>query len=230
MFLAEKELYKELDEKGMIDRRFPHWWTTGFEDRRYVKPEEFFGGLSEFEGERFQLGDDTRDIRYTIVNSKLNGIEVPVFVTAKPLTESEMGDIRKDGLKDTFWHTGESYPHIRGIGLALEDYAFFWYPLKSALDMNIESHGVKLIDIRGNADPESFYWRLVHKKMLPSKKTYYNINYSQERDRMPKLPFVPFYDFSPEGKEMTIVPAGHGKQPSPDYPALIVHQHRKDPL
>jgi len=230
MFLAEKELYKELDERGIIDKRFPHWWTTGFEDRRYVRPEEFFGGLSDFEGRKFQLGPDDKDIRFTTVMGKLYGMDVPFFVTAKPLTENEMEDIKQDGLKDTFWHTGESWPHIRGIGLSLEDYAFFWHPVKSILSLRMESHGTKLTEVYFNEEPESFFWRLIHKKMLAGKRTYYNINHSQERERMPGLPFIPFYEFSPEGKEMTIVPAGHGKLSSPDYPALIVPREGETPL
>ena len=85
MFLAEEMVFNALDDAEIIDKRFPIWWSNGFEDRRYVEPGEFFGNLVDFEGERVQLGEDNENIRFTVLKQDLYGVDAPFFVTVQPL-------------------------------------------------------------------------------------------------------------------------------------------------
>jgi hypothetical protein len=230
MLLAEKELYDELDNAGIIDKRFPLWWTIGFEGRRYVKPEEFFGEFSDFEGSKFKLGSEYKDIKFTIVDHKLYGMDVPLFVTAKPLEEYAQERIKEWGLKNSFWLMAESYPHVRGIGMSLEDYALFWYPTKSRLGLEHDFHGIKLRDHAYYTRPESFFHMLRVYHMRNRKKTYYNINYSKDDCSVPRVPFVPFYEFGQQDNQATIVPSVHSTDKDPDLPTLIISQPPNQPV
>ena len=70
----------------------------------------------------------------------IEGLKLPLFVTVKPLDEYDSIRVKEIG-----WETSlnaESYPHIRGIGLYLNDDLFFWYPTKNILktQINIIAH------------------------------------------------------------------------------------------
>jgi hypothetical protein len=227
--LLEQETIDELDRSGIIDKRFPIWWSNGFEDRECFEPDRFFGDLVDFEGKLVQLGEEDENIRFTVLKEELYGMEVPLFVTAKPVAGYWQKTIRELGWQDCFGFVAESYPHIRGIALSFDDDVFYWYPMRSdmKLDSEIEFGGIKLKDYSYNTDHRSFFSGLISHHMALSRKTYYNINYKEDDYNVPDLPFVPFYEFR-NGNEMMVIPSECGGKVH--LPALVIGRRGEDCL
>lgn len=224
----EKEKYTKLDGDGVIDKGLPCWWELGFEGRHYVEPEGFFAGLEEFEGRGVHLGLDDKDIRFTIIYKEVNGLEMPLFVTSKPLDKLNQKFVAEDGWDKMLPLVAESLPHVRGIALSLNKELFFWYPTKSGLGSEIEFEGNKIRDHSDSIAPRSFFSRLLSYHMIPSKGTYHNVSYEGDNWRVPKLDFVPFYEFSGREREGMVVPSKSRAKLM--LPALVIGRGAGIPL
>ncbi|MBI4021399.1 MAG: hypothetical protein HY369_04085 [Candidatus Aenigmarchaeota archaeon] len=217
MFYAGQETYAALHEAGIIDKRLPNWWSLGFEGRRYVSPDEFRGRLQDVRGMRVYCGPDDRDILFTVVPAQFRELEVPVFVTAKPLDAYWQELIEREGWDPDHVEpfAGESHPHARGIALASTPEVFFWYPTKAGLGTAASCGDLALWDISAQ-DPLRFFSKLVSYHVLPSRRTYQR---REPLDSPDQVPWVPFYDFSTGEGRATIVPSVRGS--CPHLPTLV---------
>lgn len=232
MFLAERKLYSNLNEQGLIDSRFPLWWSIGFEGRHYVRPEEFVGSLADMDGRKVRYGPDNADLSFTVMDTEIHGTSVPLFVTVKPFTKMDAGIATSDDIphEKRFGFMVETYPHIRGIALGLDDETLLWYPTKTGLGIgnSIEIGGTELRDYSDSIDPRSFFSRLLSYHMMHHRRTYHEINHKKDDYKVPDSPFVPLFGFTGLGENMTIVPSV--RSDNVHLPALVISRGSNEPV
>ena len=233
MLLSDAGLYHELGSRQLIDARYPLWWSNGFEGSRYVEPSEFFGGLEDFDGRPVQPGDDMENIRYTVIRETVAGLQTPLFVTVKPIDADHIDEERRYGKDKMFPVNAETYPHVRGVALAMTDDVIFWYPTTGGLGVGgrIAYEGLELRDHSHFTEPRVFFANLLNNHMYLKGRRRLYCGRNDQRDIYPEFPRVPFFELSADSHDtgkMTIVPADANIELH--LPMLVVREQASRPV
>ncbi len=250
--MVNKKLLQKLNEKRIINKKQVLWWQLGFEGRKVYNEEDFNQNLKTisyeiqirnwetgeitYEGEKEYQVWTKDEVPILLRNINLFGLDIPCFITVKPMSHLDGGGDGWHSLKGCkefkFPFSEFHQPHIRGVVIEeTKDFLFWnsfllgrisdWYQSSVFIpkDKNVPHIMIDPIN------PLKFYKNLIEGGWSHERRP-------QKRPKKfeNKNPFniVPYYEFRKDQHCLTLYPAPLFKRKL-DFPIIIKNIPRKIP-
>jgi len=250
--MVNKKLLQKLNEKRIIDRRQVLWWQLGFEGRKIYSEKDFNQNLKTISYEVQRRNWETGKITYQgeeeyqiwtkdevpilFKNINLFGLDIPCFITVKPMSHPErVGDgwyslkyLKEDKQPLSEFHR----PHIRGVVVEeTKEFLFWnsfllgrtpdWYQSSAFIPKNKNLPPIILDPIH----PSKFYNNLIEggwsHGRRPQKKP-------KKFDNKDCFNIIPYYDFRRDQPCLILYPAPLFKRKL-DFPVIIKNIPKRIP-
>jgi len=244
--MIDIELLHEADKRCIINRKHVLWWQLGFEGRRIYSDEEFDKNLEEisydvekgFYDKNAEKGDLIKktfkvwtkdDVPILIKDVNIGGLNLPCFVSVKPMSHSDgAGDgwrSLKINKSYNFPTSAFHEPHVRGIIIDTTKDFLFWYPISLGREPSyyggaiaFRPKGEKMICLVNPVHPKRFYENLIRDQWSHGRR--HNKKGEEFNCKKNNFEIVPYYEFNLEKQQVMVYPAPVGKHKL-DFPVII---------